>query len=127
MGRAAACGVLVLMVACAERPQAPRQGSEALERSARLLSKLDQLEADLHQQTADLYLAGALEQRHGSATQIACQVTDDHIQEIHRLALAQERKREERTRKRKAIAQARGKPTRIAAQARNRPSRVAAN
>jgi hypothetical protein len=126
MGRAVLCGISLLLVACAERPRGP-QSSEALERSARLLAKLDQLESDLHQQNAELLLAAELEQRHANATQIACRVTDDHIQEIHRLALAQERKRMERSRKRKAVAMARIKPTRLADQGRATASRVAAN
>jgi hypothetical protein len=126
MGRKVLCGVVVLLWACAERPREGQRG-EALERSARLLAKLDQLEADLHQQNAQLFVAGELEERHSSASQIACQVTDDHIQEIHRLALAQERKIQERTRKRNALAQARTKLTRVAAKSHVRPARMAAN
>jgi hypothetical protein len=107
MGRGAAVAiVIVLTAACAGERQAPVR-SEALERSARLLAKLDQLEADLHAQTAELLLSGELEDRHGTATQLACRVTDDHLQEIHRLALAQERKQHERALKRKAVAMAR--------------------
>jgi hypothetical protein len=116
MGRAIGCGILLLLAACA-RAQAPRQ-SDALERSARLLARLDQLEVDLHQQDAELYLNGELEYRHGQAEQIACQVTNDHVREIHRLAALQEEKRREKAHKKgRAIAQARV----------TRPARVATN
>jgi len=114
MGRAIVCGVLLVLAACA-RAQAPRQ-SDALERSARLLARLDQLEADLHQQDAELFLTSELEYRHGQAQQIACQVTNDHVKEIHRLALIQEEKRREKAHKKgRTIAQARvAKPARVA-------------
>jgi hypothetical protein len=110
MGRAAA-GVLVavLVSACAGERQAPVP-SEALERSARLLAKLDQLEADLHAQTTELLISNELEDRHGTATQLACRVTDDHLAEIHRLASAQERKMHERALRRRAVAMARRPP-----------------
>jgi predicted metalloenzyme YecM len=114
MGRAIGCGILLLLAACA-RAQAPRQ-SDAMERSARLLARLDQLEADLHQQDAELYLNSELEFRHGQAEQIACQVTSDHVKEIHRLAALQEEKRREKAHKKgRTIAQARTvKPARVA-------------
>ena len=114
MGRAVICGVLVVLGACA-RPEAPRQ-SDALERSAKLLARLDQLEADLHQQDAEIFLTSELEWRHGQAQQIACQVTNDHVKEIHRLALLQEEKRREKAHKKgRTIAQARiAKPARVA-------------
>jgi len=114
MGRAIVCGVLLALAACA-RAQAPRQ-SDALERSARLLARLDQLEADLHQQEAELFLTSELEYRHGQAQQIACQVTNDHVKEIHRLAVIQEEKRREKAHKKgRTIAQARvAKPARVA-------------
>ena len=106
MGRAIVCGVLLVFAACA-RAQAPRQ-SDALDRSARLLARLDQLEADLHQQDSELFLTTELEYRHGQAQQIACQVTNDHVREIHRLAVAQEEKRREKAHKKgRTIAQAR--------------------
>jgi hypothetical protein len=112
MGRAVICGILVVLAACA-RAEEPRQ-SDALERSAKLLARLDQLEADLHQQDAEIFLTSELEWRHGQAQQIACQVTSDHVKEIHRLATAQEEKQRERAKARKkgkAVAQARvGKP-----------------
>ena len=112
MGRAIIVGVLLVLAACA-RTQAPRQ-SDAMERSARLLERLDQLEADLHQQDAHLFLASELEWRHGQVAQVACRVSEDHLREIHRLASAQEEKQRERSHKRKAIAQARTKAPRIA-------------
>jgi hypothetical protein len=110
MGRAAAGALfLILLSACAGERQAPVR-SEALERSARLLAKLDQLEADLHAQATELLISNELEDRHQTATQLACRVTDDHLQEIHRLAAAQERKMQERTGRRKALAMARRLP-----------------
>jgi len=106
MGRVVGCGILLVLAACA-RAQAPRQ-NDALERSARLLARLDQLEADLHQQDAEILLSSELEYRHGQAQQIACQVTNDHVKEIHRLAVLQEEKRRERSHKKgRTIAQAR--------------------
>jgi capsular polysaccharide biosynthesis protein len=99
-------GMALLLAACAKEADVPRS-SEALERSARILAKLDQVEADLHDETSKLVLYGELEQRHGQASQIACQVSDEHVQEIHRLAMAQEKKQAEKVRKRRAVAQAR--------------------
>jgi hypothetical protein len=114
MGRAIGCGILLLLAACA-RAQAPRQ-SDAMERSAKLLARLDQLEADLHQQDAEIFLTSELEYRHGQAQQIACQVTNDHVREIHRLATLQEEKRREKAHKKgRTIAQARSvRPARVA-------------
>jgi hypothetical protein len=117
MGRAViVCGIVVMLAACT-RPQPPVLG-DAMERSARLLARLDQLEADLHQQDAELFLTSELERRHGQAQQIACQVTSDHLREIHRLATAQEEKLRERAKARKkgrTIAQAKvTKPARVA-------------
>src|SRR2546430_15548951 len=91
MGRVIGYGILLVLAACA-RAQAPRQ-SDAMQRSASLLARLDQLEADLHQQNAEIFLTSELEYRHGQAQQIACQVTSDHVREIHRLATLQEEKR----------------------------------
>jgi uncharacterized membrane protein YccC len=114
MGRAIVCGVLLVLAACARAP-APRH-SDALDRSARLLARLDQLEADLHQQDSELFLTSELEYRHGQAQQIACEVTNDHVKEIHRLAMLQEEKRREKAHKKgRTIAQARtSKAQRIA-------------
>ncbi len=97
---------VLLLAACANEPAAPRE-SEALERSARMLARLDQLEADLHDENAKLAVYGELEQRHTRTSQIACQVSDEHIREIRRLAFAQEQKKLEKARKRRAVAQAR--------------------
>jgi hypothetical protein len=99
-------GVTLLLAGCAKEAAAPRT-SEALERSARMLAKLDQMEADLHDQGSKLAAYGELEQRHGQTSQIACQVADEHVQEIHRLAMAQQKKQQEKAGKRRAVAQAR--------------------
>jgi len=99
-------GVTLLLAACAGETPAPRK-SDALERSARMLAKLDQLEADLHDERAKLAVYAELEQRHGQTSQIACQVADEHVQEIHRLAMAQEKKQQEKARQRRTVAQAR--------------------
>ena len=100
-------GVTLLLLACAKESAAPPRASEALERSARMLAKLDQLEADLHDEGSKLAVYGELEQRHSQTTQIACQVADEHVQEIHRLAMAQEKKQQEKARRRRTVAQAR--------------------
>jgi len=99
-------GMMLLLAACARGPAAPRT-SEALDRSARMLAKLDQLEADLHDEGSRLLLYTELEKRHGQTTQIACQVADSHVQEIERLALVQQKKQQEKARNRRAVAQAR--------------------
>jgi hypothetical protein len=70
-----------------------------------MLRQLDKLEADLHAGTAQVDVYAQLVQRHGQAQQIACQVTNDHVQEITRLANAQLRKRQEKLRQRRAVAQ----------------------
>ncbi len=105
--RAAAWAVAAMCAAgCGlSRAPAPRQ-SEAMERSARILRQLDKLEADLHSQDAETDTFAELVQRHGEAQQMACKVTDEHVQEIHRLAAAQERKLEQKRalRKKKAVA-----------------------
>jgi hypothetical protein len=103
-------GVLCLLVsaACsfAQPPPSAARQSEAMERSARMLRQLDSLEADLHGETATIETYGELIDRHGQATQVACQVTEAHVREITRLDLAQRQKREEkqRMRKRRSVA-----------------------
>lgn len=104
-------GLLLALVAIGcgfSRAPAPRQ-SEALDRSARMLRQLDKLEADLQNADAVTTTYGVLVDRHGQAQQMACKVTEDHVEEIHRLAVAQEEKirerRQQRVRKRKAVAQ----------------------
>jgi hypothetical protein len=72
-----------------------------------MLARLDQLEADLHDERSRLAVYGELEHRHSQTSQIACQVADEHVQEIHRLAMAQEKKQAEKARKRRTVAQAR--------------------
>jgi hypothetical protein len=99
-------GVTLLFFACAKESPPPG-ASEALERSARMLARLEQLEADLHDERSKLAVYGELEQRHSQTSQIACQVADEHVQEIHRLAMAQEKKQAEKARKRRTVAQAR--------------------
>jgi hypothetical protein len=102
----------MLMAGCGwSRPPAPRH-SEAMERSARILKSLDRLEADLQNADTATTTYGVLDDRHGQAQQMACRVTEDHIEEIHRLAVAQQEKirakrveRQERVRKKKAVAQ----------------------
>ncbi|HZR07491.1 MAG TPA: hypothetical protein VFA79_02840 [Myxococcales bacterium] len=110
MGRTGLLVVAFALVACARTVAPPRQ-SEAMERSARILRQLDRLEADLHQGNAETVTYAELVDRHARAEQIACKVTDDHVNEIHRLAMAQEEKmlgkRLARLKKRKAVAMAR--------------------
>ena len=90
------------------RPPAP-QRSEAMERSARMLRQLDRLEADLHAEDAQTFVYAELVERHGHAQEVACKVSDEHIQEIHRLDLAMQQKiqqkKQDRLRKKKAVAQ----------------------
>ena len=63
------------------------------------------MEADLHAANGEINTYSELVQRHGQTQEMACRVTDEHLQEIHRLAEAQQRKRLEKTRKRHALAQ----------------------
>jgi hypothetical protein len=88
----------------APQQPAPWQ-SDAMQRSAKMLRQLDKLEADLHVASGQMGTYSELVQRHGETQQMACRVTDEHLQEIHRLAEAQQRKRQEKTRKRHALAQ----------------------
>ncbi len=94
------------MIMCSPRSSQPApQSSEALERSARILRKLERLEADLHAANGEIGTYSELVQRHSSAQEMACRVTDEHLQEIHRLAEAQQKKRQEKSRRRHALAQ----------------------
>ena len=77
----------------------------AASRWARILRQLDRMEAELHTANGEINTYSELVQRHGQTQQMACRVTDEHLQEIHRLAEAQQRKRQEKTRKRHALAQ----------------------
>ena len=104
---------ILLMALCAvgcgmSRPPAPRH-SEAMERSARMLRQLDRLEADLHAEDAQTGVYAELVERHGHAQEVACKVSDEHVQEIHRLDLAMQQKIQQkkldRLRKKKAVAQ----------------------
>jgi hypothetical protein len=96
--------VLALGAACGAKTP-PWQPSEAMERSARMLRQMDRVEADLHQGASETMTYSVLVERHGEAEQMACKVTDEHVQEIHRLAEAQQRKLQERqARKKKLVA-----------------------
>lgn len=93
--RAAAMVAMVAgLSACASKPA--WRPSDALERSARMLRQLDALEADLHQGAAEAVTYAVLVDRHAQAEQMACKVTDEHVEEIHRLAVAQQEKIRER-------------------------------
>ena len=108
MGRGGVFWVLAAVMGLACSAPAPaRRPSEAMERSARILRQLDRLEADLHQGSAETTTYADLVARHGEAQQIACKVTDEHVEEIHRLAaLQQEKIREKKaSRKKKLVAQ----------------------
>ena len=84
-------GLLLVLAAaaCAQTAPSPRQ-SEAMERSARLLQALDRLESDLHAGQAEMVTYSELIRRHSRTEQIACQVTDEHLQDVGRLAAIQE-------------------------------------
>ena len=89
--------VLAAMALSACGAKAPAwQPSEAMERSARMLRQLDRLESDLHYGNAEMLTYSVLVERHGQAEQMACKVTDEHVQEIHRLDLAQQKKLQEK-------------------------------
>ena len=111
-------GLLIAMalLACARTPPAPRQ-SEAMERSARILAKLDALEADLHNGAVEAAVYKELVERHAHTEQIACKVTDGHVGDIERLAAIQEARMNYKSvsrLKKKAIALARRHPSRRA-------------
>jgi len=94
------------VAACHQVP--PWKPSDAMERSGKILAALDRLEADLHQGVTEAVVYSELVERHGQAQQIACKVTDEHVQEIHRLDMAQQEKikeKRETRRKRKLVAQ----------------------
>jgi hypothetical protein len=79
---------------------APRPESEALARSRLMLERLDQLEADLHSEATAIDTYAVLQERHGEASQLACHVTDEHVNEMHRLLVAQLEKRREKEQER---------------------------
>jgi hypothetical protein len=85
-----------LTAACAGPGAEPRPESEALARSRLMLARLDRLEADLHSEATAIDTYAVLQQRHGEASQIACKVTDEHVNEMHRLLAAQLEKRKEK-------------------------------
>jgi len=117
MGRTGLLVAAMVIVGCARTVPAPRH-SEAMERSARILRQLDRLEADLQQGNAETVTYAELVDRHSRVEQLACKVTDDHVSEIHRLAMAQEEKmlgkRIARLKKRKTMAMARRQTSRHA-------------
>ena len=80
------------------------QPSDALARSARMLRNMDRLEADLHAESATTGVYAELVDRHGSAQQVACQVSDEHVKEITRLDQAQQKKRQEKLQKQRSVA-----------------------
>lgn len=75
---------------CGQRP--PPRHSQAMEASAKMLAQLDKLESELATTSGDNLTNAVLVERHAHAEQIACRVTDEHVQEIHRLDLAQQKK-----------------------------------
>src|SRR5437868_6835174 len=104
MGRLA-LSFLLLATACGlTQPPTPRK-SEAMEISARMLKQLDRVEADLHAAAGEEGTYAELVERHGHAQEIACKVTEEHVNEIHRLDVAQQRKWLEKKRNRHALAQ----------------------
>jgi hypothetical protein len=82
--------------ACAGTIAEPRPESEAMARSRLMLERLDRLEADLHSEATATDTYAVLQERHGEASQIACKVTDDHVNEMHRLLSAQLEKRKQK-------------------------------
>jgi hypothetical protein len=124
--RCAALAVTAALTgACASTDATPRPESEALARSRLMLARLDRLEADLHSEATATDTYAVLQERHGEASQIACKVTDDHVNEMHRLLMAQLEKRKEkvalraqRNKKRAALGRAHASSTRPA---RSRP------
>jgi hypothetical protein len=95
MGRAILTGIVILAsTACAQRP-APRS-SAAMESSARILKQLDALESALATNEAENVTYGVLVDRHSRAEQMACHVTNEHVEEIQRLDTAFRKKLEEK-------------------------------
>jgi hypothetical protein len=109
--------LLIALAACARTAASPRE-SEAMERSARILRQLDRLEADLHSGETESFTYAELVRRHSATEQMSCKITDEHLADIHRLAMAQEakmaRQRGERVKKHKTVAMARPQPSRHA-------------
>jgi hypothetical protein len=104
MAREGLLGVLALgalLGAGCARP-APHR-SDALDRSRALLERADSLEAELHAQAAVTDLYGELGARRQETTQIACEVAESHLREIHRLHEQQMAKRKARPRRRLAL------------------------
>jgi hypothetical protein len=55
-----------------------------------MLEALDRLEAELHSRDAEMATYSELLRRRSRTEQIACKVTDDHVDDIARLAAVQE-------------------------------------
>lgn len=94
-----ALGMLVAALAaaaCTGTPPPRPTESEALARSRMLLERIDRLEADLHSEATATDTYSVLQERHGEAAQMACKVTDEHVNEMHRLLVAQLEKRKEK-------------------------------
>jgi hypothetical protein len=87
---------VALAAGCAGSVAGPRPESEALARSRLMLARLDRLEADLHSEATAIDTYAVLQQRHGDASRMACKVTDEHVDEMHRLLAAQLEKRNEK-------------------------------
>jgi hypothetical protein len=95
MGRATVFGAVILAsVACAQRPA--YKPSEAMASSARILKQLDALESSLATNEAENVTYGVLVDRHSRAEQMACHVTNEHVEEIQRLDMAFRKKLEEK-------------------------------
>jgi hypothetical protein len=95
--------MILATVGCAQQP-APRH-SAAMDVSARMLKQLDSLESSLATAESENVTYAVLVDRHASAEQMACHVTDEHVQEIHRLDMAQQKKLEQkRGKKRMTVA-----------------------
>ena len=100
------------LAACVRSAPAARH-SEAMERSARVLRQLDRLEADLHAGAAETAIYAELVERHARSEQIACKVTNEHVDDISRLAMIQEARMNVKSvarLKKKAVAMARRHP-----------------
>lgn len=96
-----------LAAGCTGPAAQPRAESEAMARSRMMLARLDRLEADLHSEATATDTYAVLQERHGQASQVACKVTDEHVNEMHRLLVAQLEKRKEK------LAQRNGKLARL--------------
>jgi len=111
--RAGVWVALGLALGACGAPRTAWHPSEAMDRSARMLRQLDALEAGLHQGAEEIDTYSVLVARHAQAEQVSCKVTDEHVEEIHRLAVAQEEKIRARRHRRK-LASAASSPRTLA-------------